>query len=328
VEDTALQKQLNVMSISSFPNHSRRSFLQATGLFSAAMILKAAEPHAPHLQFPSEPQQRLAVTSYPFRAYIDSPTNPARDKTKPGMDLKQFPAMMIERFKIYNINPLGDHLASTDSAYLDAFRKAVADAGSHLVDLGLSGRDFATDAQPIRDEAVAYGRHWIDIAAVLGSPSVRQHLKTSGGTAPSVDNAAQSLGRLAEYGAQKNVIVNLENDSPGAEDPFFIVAVVSKVNSPYLRALPDFGNSGRGHEAAYNRKAVDAMFQYAYNMCHVKDVLREKDGDVYRVDVPGMFAVARAHSYRGYFSMEFDTAAGDPFTGTAHLVEQSLKYMG
>ena len=69
------------------------------------------------------------------------------------------------------------------------------------------------------------------------------------------------------------------------------------------------------------------MFQYACNMCHVKDVLRAKDGSVDKVDLPEMFAVARAHSYRGYFSMEFDTAAGDPFQGTENLIRQTLRYI-
>jgi hypothetical protein len=86
-------------------------------------------------------------------------------------------------------------------------------------------------------------------------------------------------------------------------------------------------NSLRGHDAAYNERAVGAMFQYAYNMCHVKDVLRTKSGEIYRVDIPKMFAVARASGYHGYFSMEFDTAAGDPFEGTKNLVNQSLEYM-
>jgi sugar phosphate isomerase/epimerase len=298
-------------------NHSRRAFLQAA---ATAPLL------AVHL-FPTEARQRLAVTSYPFRAYIDSPTNSARDKSKPGMDLKEFPAMIAKRFDVHNINPLGDHLSSTDGAYLKAFRIAVDTASSHVVDLGISGRDFSNSEKSIRDEAVAFGRKWIDIAALIGSPSIRQHLKTAASAAPSVDRAAESLARLAEYGSRKNIVVNLENDSPGAEDPFFITRVLSKVNSPYLRALPDFGNSLRGHDANYNQRAMEAMFTYVGNMCHVKDILRTKSGEVYRVDLPRMFAVARAHAYRGYFSMEFDTAAGDPFPGTENLVRQSLQYM-
>jgi len=267
------------------------------------------------------------VTSYPFRAYIDSPTNPARDATKPGMDLKEFPAVVAKRFGVHNINPLGDHLRSTDPEYLETFRRALDAANSHIVDLGLSGRDFSTSDNSKRDDSVAYGQRWIDIAVRIGSPSVRQHLRTAPGASPSVANTVESLSRLADYGAQKNVVVNLENDSPGSEEPFFIAEVLGKANHPYLRALPDFGNSLRGHDAAYNKRAVEAMFKYAYNMSHVKDVLRAKDGQVFHVDIPQMFAVARANSYRGYFSMEFDTGNGDPFEGTQDLVAQSLKYM-
>lgn len=306
-------------------NLSRRAFLGVSAAAPFSASLMAAR--RPHLDFPTEPKQRLSVTSYPFRAYIESPTNRGRDSSKKGMDLKEFPGMIAKRFGVYNINPLGDHMSSTEPAYLDAFRKAVDDAKSHLVDLGLGGRNFASADKSVREEAVAYGHKWIDIAAALGAPSVRQHLSGERGVRPSVPNAAESLARMAEYGEKKNIVVNLENDSPGAEDPFFIVEVLEKVRSPYLRALPDFGNSLRGHDAAYNRKAVDAMFHHAFNMSHVKDVLGSKTEHQDHVDIPGMFAVARANSYKGYFSMEFDTAAGDPFAGTEHLVKLSLQYM-
>src|SRR5438094_42159 len=114
---------------------SRRSFIQA--LAATPLI---AGPTEPYYTFPSEARQRLAVTSYPFRAYIESPTNSGRDKSLKGMDLKEFAGMVAKRFGVYNINPLGNHLQSTDPAYLKDFRLAVEAAGSHLVDLGLGGK--------------------------------------------------------------------------------------------------------------------------------------------------------------------------------------------
>lgn len=304
---------------------SRRSLLLGAG---AASLIGAPNQSSPSFHFPVEPRQRLAVTSYPFRAYIESPSNRARDPKVKGFDLKAFPALMIEKFGIYNINPLGDHLASTEPSYLESFRAAVAKAGSHMVGLGLSGRRFYAADPETRKAAVDYGRTWVDNARVLGSPSVRQHVSGGKGEKPDVALAAESLGELAEYGARHNVVINLENDSPVAEDPFFLVAVIERVNNPYLRGLPDFGNSLRGHDAAYNRKAVSAMLKHAWNMCHVKDTLRTRDGQVYTVDLKTMFGLAKEYSYRGYFSMEFDTGAGDPFTGTKHLVEESLRYLG
>ena len=99
------------------------------------------------------------------------------------------------------------------------------------------------------------------------------------------------------------------------------------MNSPYLRALPDFGNSLIGHDAEYNEKAVRAMFRYAYSMCHVKDSVQSDAGKRDTVDLKKMFEIARENSYRGYFSMEFDTGAGDPFPGTQTLVQETLRYM-
>jgi hypothetical protein len=138
-------------------DYSRRAVLRGAALLATRGPLMALRPH-PHLRFLTESRQRLAVTSYPFRAYIESPTNPVRDKSKPGMDLKDFPCMIVKRFSVYNVNPLGDHLGSTDSAYLDSFREAVQRTGSHLGDLRLGSRELSHADKPKRDEAVGHGR--------------------------------------------------------------------------------------------------------------------------------------------------------------------------
>lgn len=244
------------------------------------------------------------------------------------MDLKEFPAFAIERFGIRNINPLSDHFRSTDSAYLDAFRDAVRRAGSHLVDLGLAGKHFYDPDPATRQAAVDYGCKWIDIAVTTGSPSVRQHLAVRTGQRPQLSNAVETLGRMAEYGAKRNVVVNLENDNAIAEDPFLLVAAIEKVNSPYLRALPDFGNSLIEHDRDYNERAVKAMLGHAYNMCHVKDTVEGDNGQRVKVDLARIFEIAKQSGYRGFYSMEFDTGAGNPVDGTKTLIEQSLRYLG
>jgi sugar phosphate isomerase/epimerase len=311
-------------------NPTRRQFLTLPPCLALGSRLLATDLQSqeqPNLQFPTKPKDRLAVTSWPFRAYIESPTNHNRDRKEPGWDLLEFPALIATKFGVYNINPLGDHFRSTDSAYLEAFRRTVEKANSHVVDLGLGGRPFYAPDQSTRQAAVDFGRKWIDIARAIGSPSVRQHVGRSPGAKPDVALAAGSLGQLADYGSKQGIIVNLENDDPVAEDPFFLVSVVQKVNSPYLRALPDFGNSLIGHDAAYNQRAVEAMLKYAYSMCHVKDSVQSEDGKRSTVDLEKMFGIAKASSYRGYYSMEFDTGAGDPFTGTKKLMQETLQYI-
>lgn len=309
---------------------ARRDWLKYfSATLSAGFISRYswADTLAPSLHFPTEARARIAVTSYPFRAYIDSPKNHGRDANLPGMDLKEFPSFVAANFDVFNINPLLDHFNSTDPAYIDAFRVAVERARSHVVDLGLGGRRFYAADSGIRRSAVSFGQQSIDIAVQVGSPSVRQHVVGERGGKPNVSLAAESLGNLAEYGTKRNIVINLENDDPVAEDPFFLVAVIEKVNSPYLRALPDFGNSLIGQSPVYNHKAVEAMLAHAYNMCHVKDTVEDDVGKRSQVDLGSMFALAKASSYRGYFSMEFETRAGDPITGTRRLVEESLQYL-
>ena len=152
---------------------------------------------------------------------------------------------------------------------------------------------------------------------------MRQHIGGARGAKPDVALASDTLGQLAEYGSKRNVVVNLENDSPGSEDPFFILDVIRKVNSPYLRSLPDFGNSQRTYSAEENQRALTELFKYAYDMSHVKSRIESRDGQEHTIDVPTIFAIAKADSYKGYFSME--TTNPDPYAGTHELVELSLK---
>ena len=138
--------------------------------------------------------------------------------------------------------------------------------------------------------------------------------------------AVTGLKRVADYGKQKNIVVDLENDDPKTEDPFRIVDVIQRVESPYLRALPDFCNTMMiKNSQEYNDKGLQAMFSHAYNISHVKD--EEVDGSkVYRVNLEKIFAIAKQANYRGYFAMEFD-GSGDPYEGTKKLIAQSMQYL-
>jgi sugar phosphate isomerase/epimerase len=305
---------------------SRRDLLTCASAALVAGMLPAS-PREPNASFPTAPRMRLAVTSYPFRTYLVSPKNPTRDAHLPAMDMTAFPAFIAEKFGVFNINPLVNHFASTEPAYLDAFQSALQKAHSHIVDLGLPGGHFYAADAAVRESSVAAAKTFVDVAAQVGSPSVRLHIEGSKGVKPDVAVASSSLGEVAGYGEKKNIVINLENDNQVAEDPFFLVAVIEKVKSPYLRALPDFGNDLIDRDHAYNHRAVKAMLGHVYNMCHVKDVVENENGVAQHVDLGYMFGLAKASGYRGYFSMEFETRAGDPVTGTKRLVDDTLKYL-
>ena len=302
---------------------NRRGFLQAAATIPFGRVLRGAEPD---IHLPKEPRARLGVASYPFRAFIESGHNRDRDKTKPGMELKQFPAMVRERFKLRNIEPLDSHFRSLETAYLHELREAVEKAGAHVINIpvGVRASLYDTDAAK-RQTGIDNAKKWVDAAVTLGSPSIRVHIQGAHGVAPDVGRAAESLRAIAEYGAEKNIVINLENDDPGTEDAFFLVKIIEQVNSPYLHGLPDFCNSMLKGDEKYNYDAVAAMFHHAYNISHVKDS-EVDNGKVFRVDVGKTFAIAKKAGYRGYFSMEWE-GEGEPYAGTQKLIDESLKYL-
>ena len=313
-------------------NRTRREFLKTSSLLAAGAVafdwrsdLLASQPH---LEFPTAARDRLAVASWPFRMFIDAPgNNRARDPKLPGMDLKDFGAMVVQRFGLHNIEPLGQHFASTDPAYVQSLREATEKAGVRVVDIPVGvGASFYDTEAANRKTAVENGKKWVDVAVELGSPSIRAHIQGPRSLTPDVGRAAESIGELAAYGAGKNIIITLENDNNFTEDPFFVVEVIEKVNNPYLRALPDFCNSMVTHDQDFNDRALAAMFKHAYNIAHVKDSEGTRGGNFVTVDVGKCFEIAKAAGYRGYFSMEWE-GDGEPYAGTQKLIDLSLKFL-
>lgn len=279
------------------------------------------------MKFPVVPRERLGATTWTFRMYMDSPTNPWRDPKLPGIALKDFPAMIVKKFGLHNVELLAWHFPSTGEVYLRELRKAVEKAGSHIIDIPIGGSASFYDPFAIkRQEAIDFGKKWIDVAVAVGSPSVRLQIDGVKGVAPDADRTAESLKHVAAYGAQRNIMVNLENDNLKTEDAFFIVRVIDKVQNPYLRALPDFANSMLSGNAEFTYDALALMFRHAYNISHMKDSEVGGNGKLYTVDVERIFKIAEAAGYRGYYSLEWE-GRGGAYEGTRKLLAESLKYL-
>jgi sugar phosphate isomerase/epimerase len=313
---------------------TRRAFLEKLSAATVSGIIVGGVPNAfgagaptPQIAFPNAPRERISVASYPFRAYIESPTNRDRDRSVPGMDLTDFPAEVVRKFNVHHIEPHSHHFRSLDSGYLASLREALEKAKVKAVNIAVDGPDSFYDAEASgRKKAIDYGKRWVDVAVAIGSPSIRTHIQGPPNSKPDVQRTAESLREVVEYGARKNVVINLENDDLVSEDAFFVVKVIEAVSHPYLRALPDFANSMLTGDADFDYRALQAMFQHAYCICHVKDGEDADDGKHVNVDLKKSFDILKASGYRGYCSMEFD-AKGDPYAPTAKLIEQSIRFL-
>jgi sugar phosphate isomerase/epimerase len=277
----------------------------------------------PNMRFPTSARERIAIASYPFRDFIAG----RDEKAGSGkMELKEFAAHVSAKFNIKKIEPWSEHFRSLEKGYLEELRAGVARAGGAIVNIAVDGEHspYAADGAE-REQAIAFSKQWIDAAAAIGSSSVRTNIPQAKDSNLDLERAAASLLRVAEYGAAKNVVVNLENDNAVSEDPFFLVKVIEKVNSAWLHALPDFANTLAAYEEQYAYRGIDAMFGHAYNISHVKETEAGDEKDkIAHADLPRTFGIAKQHAYKGYFSMEWDSP-GDPYQGTAGLFEKTLK---
>jgi sugar phosphate isomerase/epimerase len=305
--------------------------LAAAGVPAAAMLSKVILLHAspiakssPFVSFPSAPHDRIAVASYPFREFV------AGKDHKPGnptIELKDFAAHVTEKFGVRRIEPWSAHFPAIDPKYLDQFRAKLEAAHAGLANIAVDGEEspYAADRTE-RDNSAAFGKKWIDVAATIGSPSVRTNIPQARDAKPDITRLTETLRQVAEHGEKKNVVVHLENDNPISEDPFFLVQVIEEINSPWLRALPDFGNTLNAHDEDYSYRAIDAMFAHAYGICHVKDGEVNENGIASHVNLARTFHILKLREYQGYCSIEYD-ALGDPYKATSQLIEKTERYL-
>ena len=291
-----------------------------TTLLNRRQFLAAAASLVPAIKFPTDPRHRLSVSTYPFRDEIVSPgTAAGAGKLK----LDELAATIREKFDVYGIEPWSRHFESLEPAYLNQLADSFHKAGLKVVNIpcDVSVKLCGTTEQ--RDKALTTYHQWVDAAVTLGSPSIRVHCP-AGPDPADLSCAVEGLKTLADYGKSKRIVINLENDEPGSEDPARIVKVIEAVDTPYLRALPDFCNSMLIHnDQDYNAGALAVLFQHADNISHVKDV-EFSDGKAYRVDMDRIFAIAKKAHYRGYFSMESE-GQGDPYENTKMLIAAAVR---
>lgn len=305
---------------------TRRTFLHHAAAISATAVFSPrifATSNEPAVSFPTAIHDRISVASYPFREFI--PGAEAKAPRASLIELKDFAAHVKAKFGVNKIEPWTPHFPSTDPKYLDEFRASVDRAGCQVINLAVDGEDSpyaATAAE--RDRAVAHSKKWIDAARRLGSSSVRTHIPQAHDAKPDAQRTADSLSRVVDYAARQNVVVSLENDDPVSEDPFFIVDVIEKVQSPWLRALPDFANTLATSTEARAYSGIDAMFAHACCICHVKDQEATDDGRLVLVDMPRTFGYLKHHNYKGYLSMEWDSP-GDPYAGVTRLIDETIR---
>jgi len=299
---------------------NRRDFLGRAAAVTLLMSAKSRGMRSPD----AGKLQRIACNSWPFRAYFDTPEmREYRDPKDPLLTQAEFPEFLADHFAIHNVEFLSQHFADTEPATIEKVKAGLKKAGSRCCNLmdvhvpsGVLNRD--ADRKAIAKETA----RWVDVAVMLGSPSITIALTGEGPVDAHV--AAGNLAEAVNAAHQRGIQVLFHNDDMKRESAETLVAVIQQLGRDRTGTCPDFGNFAT-KSAEYALSQLRLLAPYASNICHSKDGIAEK-GKFYADDFPASMSVMRKADFRGVYSLEFE-GLGNPLEGVHNLLELTERYM-
>jgi sugar phosphate isomerase/epimerase len=304
----------------------RREFVARSGGALAAWTLGGMVSPTSILGEENSSRKRIGVSTWSFHNFFPS-TRDENAVTGAAMDMLDFPEMIADRYQVHELEFVAPHFAATTPAYLREVKERLEKAHSHLVnipvdieELELGGGLSDPDAE-VRQRVIGACLKWIDIAYELGANSVRcdPGKINSADLRPTVD----SYGKLAAYGAAKNVAVVVENHGGvGSEHPEELVKIFEAVGGKSFGALPDFGNFP---DRKTRERGLKVLFPYARFVCHAKARANKEYGDDIGEYVRTCVDISKAAGYRGVYSIEY--SGPDPYAGVPVIIDLLLKYL-
>ena len=198
--------------------------------------------------------------------------------------------------------------ALKDNAQLDALKDNAQAAGVALWGMAVDGTGSLCAADEAERAAnIAACREYLPIGKHLGLTYIR--FNTGGNVEPDeaeIERCADSYGQLAQTGSELGIIVCIENHGGLARTPDPIVAVMERVNSPFCKTLPDFGNFA--DEIRY--EALEKVMPYAV-ACHAKFFEFDEQGHDTKIDIWNIRNIFERHSFNGRLAIEFEGSGDD-----------------
>ncbi len=269
---------------------------------------------------------RISISTWTFHNYFTSTREPEFKLPGETLKLLDFPKMIVDRYKVHNLEMCAPHFDSTETGYLKDLKGRLAEVNSKVVNMpvdieelgekgGLSDPD-----KKVRDNAVKGAKQWIDIAVQIQCGSVRcdPGKMDPKNLAPTIDSYKQ----LSEYGQSKGVHVIIENHGGvGSEHPEELVAVFKGVGGGHVGALPDFFNFP---DEMTRMKGLELLFPYARVVCHAKGMEFDANGKETQYNFPRCIEISKKAGFRGVYSIEFE-GPGDPYAGCQKVLDNLLK---
>lgn len=193
-----------------------------------------------------------------------------------------------------------------------------------LIMVDNEGELAATDKAE-RDQAIENHKKWVDAAEFLGAHAIRVNLFGPNDPEEWKKGAVDGLGRLAEYAAEKDINVLVENHGYLSSNAALLVEVMNEIDLENAGTLPDFGNfclqreGGERWEAAcieeYPKyQGVEEMMPHA-KAVSAKSYDFNEEGEETTIDYGRMLQIVKDAGYTGYIGVEYEGQRLSPEEG-------------
>jgi hypothetical protein len=179
-------------------------------------------------------EREVGVTTSSFSRHLVA--NPGKGQ----FSMLELPRIMRDELDMRVIDLNTSSLGSQEPKWLEKVRTAVADAGCVMINLKLNqrGLDMNSPDREVRTKALNVYKQSIDAASMLGIGWARPlPLKET----PDMAIHVASYRELADYGAERNVRMLVENYAWMESDPQSVVKLIKAIDRD-VKASPDTGN--------------------------------------------------------------------------------------
>ena len=292
------------------PAHTRRSFLASS---TAAVAAIAAVPLRAGSTDPQPPRFRISLAEWSLHRTIFSGK----------LDNLDFPRTAKQEFGIEAVEYVNQFFKdkANDADYLAELAKRAEDEGVTNVLVMCDGLGNLGDPDAkARTQAIEKHYPWVEAAKRLGCHSIRVNAASKGTFEEQQKLAADGLNRLAEFAAQLEVNVLVENHGGLSSNGEWLAGVMKLVNLPSCGTLADFGNF---HD--YDRyRGVEELMPFAKGVS-AKSHEFDAEGNEVRTDYRRMLKIVLDAGYRGWIGVEYEgtgLSEAEGILATKKLLEQ------
>jgi L-ribulose-5-phosphate 3-epimerase len=223
------------------------------------------------------------------------------------LDNLEFPRAARQQFGIDAVEYVNQFFKdkARDADYLAELATRATDEGVTNVLIMCDGLGNLGDPdENARTQAVENHFPWVEAAKRLGCHAIRVNAASKGEFEEQQKLAADGLSRLAEYAAQMQMNVIVENHGGLSSNGGWLAGVMQLVDRPNCGTLPDFGNF---HD--YDRyRGVEELMPFAKGVS-AKSHEFDAEGNEVRTDYRRMMKIVLDSGYSGWVGIEYEGKA-------------------